>query len=228
MIYVVLYLVGAILFVDGLTMAQFIKVFSPVAGEANIPLLGLGFSAKGLADLSFAVGGLIAIMALVILSKDLLAEFGQTVSATVTATCFTFVIAYFMFAGAITHIWNPDLVNSVAAAVPTGAKENPMVSYAAFQPLGWYCLITSVMLLCIGLGFFHVLGKKLPKVSQFGVLWCLWAVTFFMFFYVFGLGHYGDELSVLKATGWWTALIGIGTAAYPALAHFNAGKVGRW
>lgn len=122
MIYVVLYLVGAILFVDGLTMAQFIKVFSPVAGEANIALLGLGFSAKGLADLSFAIGGLIAIMALVILSKDLLAGFGETVSATAAATSFTFVVAYFMFAGAITHIWNPDLFKSAAAAVSNGAK----------------------------------------------------------------------------------------------------------
>ena len=228
MVYVVLYLVGAVLVVNGLTMAQIITAFNPVAGQANIPVLALGYSATGIGDLNWFIGGLIVIMALIIVTKDLYSGFGETVSATVAATCLTFAIAYLLLGAALNNMYNTDLVGYASAAVPSGSDPNPFVGFAAFQPLGWYCLPTSAMLAILGLGFFQFLGKKLPKVPQFGVLWLMWAATFFMFFYVFGLGNYGAGLSMLKLTGWWTTAVGVISCAYPALANFNAGKVGAW
>ena len=228
MVYVVLYLVGAILVVNGLTMAQVITAFNPVAGQANIGILSLGYSAAGIADLNWFIGGLIVIMALIIVTKDLYAGFGDTVSATVAATCLTFAIAYMTLGAALNNMYNPDFIAFAAGAVTGGAAPNPFVGFAAFQPLGWYCLPMSAMLLVLGLGFFHILGKKLPKVPQFGVLWLLWSITFFLFFYVFGLGNYGAGLSLLIMTGWWTAAVGVISCAYPALANFGGGKVGAW
>jgi hypothetical protein len=228
MVYVVLYLVGALLVVNGLTMAQIITAFNPVAGEASIPVLALGYSAIGIGNLNWFIGGLIGIMALIIVTKDLLAAFGETVSATAAATVLTFSIAYMTLGAALNNMYNPVLMGYATAAVGDGASANPFVGFAAFQPLGWYCLPMSAMFLVIGLGFFHFLGKKLPKVPQFGVLWILWSITFFLFFYVFGLGNYGAGLSMLILTGWWAFAIGIITCAYPALANFNSGKVGAW
>ncbi|MBE0557614.1 MAG: hypothetical protein IH628_10320, partial [Proteobacteria bacterium] len=83
MVYIVLYLVGAILAVNGLTMAQKITAFSPIAGQANVPVLALGFSATGIATLNLVIGGLIIVMALIIATKGLYDGFGDTVSPTV-------------------------------------------------------------------------------------------------------------------------------------------------
>lgn len=82
----------------------------------------------------------------------------------------------------------------------------------------------SVLIFIEGLGYFHILGKKLPKVPQFGILWVSYAIAFFLFFYVFGLGNFG----ALQFTGWYCCFISIVTIAYPALANLNAGKVGAW
>lgn len=228
MVYVVLYLVGAILVVNGLTMAQVITAFNPVAGQANVPVLLLGYSATGISDLNLIIGGLIVIMALLIVTRGIYDGFGETVSATVASTCLTFAIAYIVLGTALNNMYNPALGEMASSAVPEGASMNPFVGFAAFQPLGWYCLPMSIMLLILGLGFFQILGKKLPKVPQFGILWIMWAITFFLFFYVFGLGNYGSALVFLKSTGWWTTVVGLLTCAYPALANFNSGKVGAW
>jgi len=228
MVYVVLYLVGAILVVNGLTMAQVITAFNPVAGQANVPVLSLGFSAGGIADLNLIIGGLIVIMALIIVTKGLYDNFGETVSSTVAATCLTFAIAYIVLGTALNNMYDPVYGQLAGAAVGDGATANPFVAFAAFQPLGWYCMPMSAMLLIIGLGFFQFIGKKLPKVPQFGMLWIMWAITFFAFFYVFGLGNYGAGLTFLVSTGWWTTAVGVITCAYPAVANFNAGKVGAW
>ncbi|MEW6490630.1 MAG: AmiS/UreI family transporter [Thermodesulfobacteriota bacterium] len=228
MVYIVLYLVGAILAVNGLTMAQTITAFNPIAGQANVPVLGLAFSATGIGMLNLVIGGLIVVMALIIATKGLYDGFGETVSSVVAATCLTFAIAYVSLGAGIYAMYNPNNAALASSVVSEGAAANPFVAFAALQPLGWYCFPMSIMLFIISLGFFNAVGKKLPKVPQFGVLWLLWAITFFLFFYVLGLGNYGAGLSLLKMTGWWTLGVGVVSCAYPALGYFNAGKVGAW
>jgi hypothetical protein len=228
MVYIVLFLVGAILSVNGLTMAQVITAFSPIAGQPNVPVLGLAFSATGIATLNLVIGGLIVVMAFIIATKGLYDGFGETVSSCVASTCLTFAIAYISLGAGINAMYNPTNAALAASAVSGTNQANPFVSFAALQPLGWYCFPMSIMLFIISLGFFNMIGKKLPKVPQFGFLWLLWSITFFLFFYVLGLGNFGDGLSLLKMTGWWTLGVGVVTCAYPALGYFNAGKVGAW
>ncbi|MBI5016986.1 MAG: hypothetical protein HZB55_16065 [Deltaproteobacteria bacterium] len=228
MVYIVLYLVGAILAVNGLTMSQTITAFSPIAGQPNVPVLGLAYSATGIGMLNLVIGILIGIMALIIVTKGLYDGFGETVSSVVAATVLTFTVAYVALGAGIFAMYDPNNAKLAAAALSETAAANPFVSFAALQPLGWYCFPMSIMLLIISLGFYNAIGKKLPKVPQFGTLWLLWAITFFLFFYVLGLGNYGDGLSLLKMTGWWTLGVGVVTCVYPSLAYFNAGKVGAW
>jgi hypothetical protein len=80
MVYIVLYLVGGLLFVDGLF------------------LLGYVTNLAGVAAFNFLGGTLITIMALYIAGKDMYSGFGETVSNVVAATCLTFSIAYLMIA----------------------------------------------------------------------------------------------------------------------------------
>lgn len=228
MVYIVLFLVGAILSVNGLTMAQVITAFSPIAGQPNVGVLGLAYSATGIATVNLIIGGLIVVMALIIATKGLYDAFGDTVSPCVAATCLAFAIAYLTLGAGINAMYDPNNAANAKAALTGTAQGNPFVSFAALQPLGWYCFPVSIMLLILSLGFFNLVGKKLPNVPQFGVLWLLWSITFFLFFYVLGLGNFGDGLSLLVMTGWWTAGVGVVTCAYPALAYFNAGKVGAW
>ena len=80
MVYIVLYLVGGLLFVNGLF------------------LLGYAANLAGVASFNFIGGTLITVMAMYIAAKDLYNAFGETVSNTVAATCLTFSIAYLMIA----------------------------------------------------------------------------------------------------------------------------------
>ncbi|MBI5440277.1 MAG: hypothetical protein HY900_03595 [Deltaproteobacteria bacterium] len=228
MVYIVLFLVGALLTVNGLTMAQVITAFSPILGQPNVPVLGLAYSATGIGTLNLTIGVIILIMALIIATKGLYDGFGETVSSCVAATVLGFAVAYIALAAGISAMYNPVNASLAAAGVSAASPANPFVSFAALQPLGWMCFPLSVMFLIISLGFYNILGKKLPKVPQFGTLWLLFAITFFSFFYVLGLGNFGDGLSLLKMTGWWTLGVGLVTCVYPSLAYFNAGKVGAW
>ena len=76
MVYIVLYLVGGLLFVNGLF------------------LLGYAANLAGVAAFNFIGGILITVMAMYIAAKDLYNAFGETVSNTVAATCLTFSIAH--------------------------------------------------------------------------------------------------------------------------------------
>ena len=80
MVYIVLYLVGGLLFVNGMF------------------LLGVATNLAGVAAFNFIGGVLITVMALYIAAKDLYSAFGETVSIVVGATCLTFAIAYLMIA----------------------------------------------------------------------------------------------------------------------------------
>jgi len=181
MIYIILYLAGVELFVNGLL------------------LLGMVSSFPGVAALNFLIGTLITVMALYITMTDMLKGFGETVSSTAAASCLTFSIAYLMIA---LEVWTKG----------------------DFTVLGWYSLAVSVCLFSLSLGFFGILGKKLPKVPQFGVLWLCWAVCFFLFWLRFGL----QMAAVGPLTGWVIIIVGFITCSYPALANFQAGKVGQW
>jgi hypothetical protein len=80
MVFIILYLVGGLLFVNGLFLL------------GHLPNLA------GVAAFNFLGGTLITVMALIIAVKDLYKAFGETVSNTVAATCLTFSIAYLMIA----------------------------------------------------------------------------------------------------------------------------------
>ena len=187
MVYIVLYLVGGLLFVDGMF------------------LLGKAPNLAGVVAFNFIGGVLITIMALYIAAKDLYSAFGETVSVTVGASCLTFAIAYLMIA-----LEGMSIVRGFEVK-------------ADFTTLGWYCLPMAVSLFFITLGWFQAVGKKLPKVPQFGILWLLWTVAFFLFFLQFAAG-----VPVGKFTGIYIIIIGVITCTYPALAHFQAGKTGQW
>ena len=188
MIYVVLYLVGGILFVNGLFMAGIVTNFA------------------GFVIYNLLVGVFISIMGVWIVAKDNLAAFGETVSAVAGASVLTFGFAYLMIA-------------LEGATIMLGLK-----MAADFTVLGWYCLPMSICLLSISLGWYQILGTKLPPVPQFGLLWLLWAICFFLFFLVFGAG-----VGALKAlTGYIIIVVGFITCTYTSLANFQAGKVGAW
>lgn len=187
MVYIVLYLVGGLLFIDGLF------------------LLGYLTNLTGVAAFNFLGGTLIAIMALYIAGKDMYKAFGETVSNVVAATCLTFSIAYLMIA-----LEGYSIVRAFEVK-------------ADFTALGWYCLPMAVCLFILFLGWLQVVGKKLPKVPQFAVLWASWSVSFFLFFLTLAV-----KAPIAPITGWFIIIVGFVTCSYPALANFQAGKVGKW
>lgn len=186
MVFIVLYLVGGLLFVNGLL------------------LLGVATNMPGIAAFNFIGGVLITVMALYIAAKDMYSAFGETVSNVVGASCLTFAIAYLMIA--------LEAMNITRSEAP-----------GDFTTLGWYALPMSICIFSLSLGWFQIIGKKMPKVPQFGVLWLTWAGAFFLFFLTFAL-----KLPVGKFTGFYIIVIGIITCSYPALANFQAGKTGQW
>lgn len=187
MVYIVLYLVGGLLFVNGLF------------------LLGYAANLAGVASFNFIGGILITVMAMYIAAKDLYNAFGETVSNTVAATCLTFSIAYLMIA-------------LEGFSIVRGFEVK-----ADFTALGWYCLPMSICLFLLFLGWLQVLGKKLPKVPQFAFLWLCWSICFFLFFLTLAA-----KVPVGALTGWVIMIVGFITCSYPALANFQAGKVGQW
>ena len=187
MVYIVLYLVGGLLFVNGLFLAGHVT------------------NLAGVASFNFIGGTLITVMALYIAAKDLYNAFGETVSNTVAATCLTFSIAYLMIA-------------LEGFSIVRGFEVK-----ADFTALGWYCLPMSICLFFIFLGWLQIIGKTLPKVPQFAVLWLAWAICFFLFFLTLAV-----QLPLGTITGWFILIVGFITCSYPALANFQGGKVGKW
>ena len=187
MVYIILYLVGGLLFVNGLF------------------LIGQLTDLAGVAAFNFVGGTLITIMALYIAGTDMLKAFGETVSNTVGATCLTFAIAYLLIA-----LEGYSIVRGFEVK-------------GDFVALGWYCLPMAVCLFLLSLGWFQILGKQLPKVPQFGTLWLCWSVCFLLFYLTLAA-----KMPVGVFTGWFIMVVGFITCSYPALANFQAGKVGKW
>tara|TARA_Y100000031_G_scaffold50033_1_gene57388 strand:- start:380 stop:943 length:564 start_codon:yes stop_codon:yes gene_type:complete len=187
MVYIVLYLVGGLLFVNGMF------------------LLGYATNLAGVASFNFIGGVLITVMAIYMAAKDMYSAFGETVSNVVGASCLTFAIAYLMIA-----------LEGMSIVMGFEVK-------ADFTTLGWYCLPMAICIFFLALGWFQIIGKKMPKVPQFGIMWLTWAGAFFLFFLAFAA-----KAPVGKFTGYYIIIVGIITCSYTALAHFQAGKTGQW
>jgi hypothetical protein len=74
--------------------------------------------------------------------------------------------------------------------------------------LGWF----SLFVVAVGIGFAAYDGPQMGNWPS-AVMWLMWAVLWFMFFVVLGLG----KASWTAATGWVAAVEGIVTGAIPAM-----------
>jgi hypothetical protein len=75
--------------------------------------------------------------------------------------------------------------------------------------LGWFSLFVAACAVVYGvLQFTDTINDPV-----FGVIWFSWAVLWFLFFLLLGLG----KESLGRITGWFTLLLGIGTGAVPAM-----------
>ena len=89
---------------------------------------------------------------------------------------------------------------------------------ATGEGLGWFSLFVAACAVVYG-----VVQYTMVQDPVFGVIWFAWAVLWFMFFLVLGLGkeHLG------RFTGWFTLWLGIFTGAIPALlmltGHYATG-----
>ena len=84
------------------------------------------------------------------------------------------------------------------------------------EGLGWFSLFVAACAVVYGiLQFTHA------DDPVFGMIWFAWAVLWFLFFLVLGLGR--EELG--RTTGWFTLLLGIFTGAVPALLLLSGGYV---
>ncbi|MHA3683899.1 AmiS/UreI family transporter [Leucobacter sp. HY1910] len=79
---------------------------------------------------------------------------------------------------------------------------------ASGEGLGWFSLFVAACAVVFG-----IVQYTMAQDPVFGVIWFAWAVLWFMFFLVLGLGkaHLG------RFTGWFTLWLGIFTGAIPAL-----------
>lgn len=79
---------------------------------------------------------------------------------------------------------------------------------ATGEGLGWFSLFVAACAVVFGIVQYTMVDDPV-----FGVIWFAWAVLWFMFFLVLGLGK--DHLG--RFTGWFTLWLGIFTGAIPAL-----------
>ncbi|WP_101951194.1 AmiS/UreI family transporter [Mycobacterium sp. 3519A] len=84
-----------------------------------------------------------------------------------------------------------------------------VVNLAGLEPegLGWFCLFVSAAAVVYSALSFTVSGDPV-----FGVIWLAWAVLWFLFFLVLGVGR--TQLSTF--TGWAVTLLSLPTCAVPA------------
>ncbi len=75
------------------------------------------------------------------------------------------------------------------------------------EGLGWFSLFVSGCAVVIGVLQFTLLNNPV-----FGIIWLIWAVLWFMFFLLLGLG----KDSIARTTGWFTIFISHLTGTIPA------------
>jgi len=76
------------------------------------------------------------------------------------------------------------------------------------EGLGWFSLFVAACAAVIGFLSFTPVGND----PVFGVIWLIWAVLWFLFFLVLGLG----KTSLTRTTGWFTVFISHMTGTIPA------------
>lgn len=76
------------------------------------------------------------------------------------------------------------------------------------EGVGWFSLFVAVIAVVMGILQFTVVSDPV-----FGVIWFLWAVLWFLFFLLLGLGRE----SLTATTGWFTAVIAHLSATIPAV-----------
>ncbi|MGJ9371927.1 AmiS/UreI family transporter [Nesterenkonia sp. CF4.4] len=82
-----------------------------------------------------------------------------------------------------------------------------LLTGAPGEGLGWFSLFVAACATVYGTLHFTLIDDPL-----FGVIWFSWAVLWFMFFVLLGLGR--D--SIQRRTGWFTVFLGIFTGAVPS------------
>jgi len=166
-----------------------------------IALMLLGkVPAKSVCSLAGIIGVTGTILILYMVATDALSVFGPTASYAAGIGAFVFFMIYIL----------------IAFEVFTGTD---------FKATGWFALIGGTLVFLIGLGFLHVLGTALPLNGQFGAMFLVYAVAFWIIFLVFGLG----QTKLTKLLAWYlliptTAI----TVAWPIIMYTNAFNIGRW
>lgn len=84
------------------------------------------------------------------------------------------------------------------------------------EGLGWFSLFVAACAVVYGIVQYTMFDDPV-----FGVIWFAWAVLWFLFFLVLGLGK--DNLG--RFTGWFTLWLGIFTGAIPALMMLTGSYV---
>lgn len=156
--------------------------------------------AKAVGSLGFIIGATGTILILYMVATDALSAFGPTASYAAGIGAFMFFMLYLL----------------VGMEVFTGTD---------FKATGWFSLVGGLFAFVIGLGFLHVLGDTLPLVGQFGVMFLVWAVAFWLIWLVFALG----QTNLTKLLAWYlliptTAI----TVFWPIFMFTNYGVVGTW
>ena len=160
--------------------------------------------ARSTGALSGIIGATGSILILYMVATDALAVFGATATAAAGIGAFVFFMIYLL----------------IAAEVFTGGD---------FKATGWYALIGGTLVFLIGLGFGLGGGVKfgtaLPAVNQFGWMFIVWAVAFWLIFLIFGLG----KTNLTKLLAWYllipTTLV---TVVWPIIMFVNRGVIGEW
>jgi len=166
-----------------------------------ISLMLLGkVPAKSTGALAGIIGVTGSILILYMVATDALAAFGPTATAASLIVAFMFFMLYLL----------------VAAEVFTGTD---------FKATGWYSLVAGLFVFLIGLGFLHVLGDALPLVGQFGLMFMVWAVAFWLIWLIFGLGM----TKLTKLLAWYLIIPTVAvTIVWPIIGFTNYGLVGLW
>lgn len=166
-----------------------------------IALMLLGkVPAKTMASLGFIIGATGTLLIIWMVGTDALSAFGPTASYAAGIGAFMFFMLYLL----------------VGMEVFTGGD---------FKATGWFSLVGGLFAFVIGLGFLNVLGDALPLVGQFGVMFLVWAVAFWLIWLVFALG----QTSLTKLLAWYLLIPVVAiTVFWPIFMFTNYGLVGRW
>ena len=160
--------------------------------------------AKSTGALAGIIGVTGSILILYMVATDALSAFGPTASFAGGIGAFVFFMIYIL----------------IAFEVAGGTD---------FKATGWFALIGGTLVLLIGLGWGLGGGLKfgdaLPAVAQFGWMFVVWAIAFYLIFLIFGLGM----TKLTKLLAWYLIIpTTIITVVWPIIMFVNRGVIGEW